>query len=75
MTDNEKKRYINYVGQHDVAKVEEQPFEEGLVTCMVLNKGHLKGRDFTPDQARELATSLMECANQAEERVSEEDNE
>jgi len=60
-------RYIQYVGQHDVAKVEEHPFEDGSVTCMVLTQGHLKGRNMTPKNARELGEALIECAEKVDE--------
>jgi len=51
-------RYIQYIGESDVAKVEEHPFNEEQVTCMILTEGHLKGRNISPP--------LIECADSVE---------
>ena len=64
---SEESRYVEYVGEFDIAKVEENPFNDGLITCMLLQKGHLQGRDLEPAEARELGESLIECADQMDE--------
>lgn len=61
-------RFMEYLGAPDWAKVEEHPFDTGMVSCMLLTEGHLKGRKLTPDEARELADHLIDAADQAELR-------
>lgn len=61
-------RYIEYLGSSDWAKVEENPFNEGELTCMLLTGGRLHGRKLSPDQARELADHLEKAADRAESR-------
>ena len=60
-------RYVEYLGEQDWAKVEEHPFNEGEISCMLLVEGELKGRALTPEQSRELATHLNRVADRAEE--------
>lgn len=59
-------RFIEYIGESDLAKVEEHPFHEGTLSVMLLTEGHLKGRKMWPEDARELADALYEAADRAE---------
>lgn len=58
---------MEYIGENDVAKVEEHPFQEGRVSCMILTEGGLKGRKMTPETAREMAQALNHAADKAEQ--------
>lgn len=58
-----EERYQKYIGENQIAKVEEHPFRDGMLACMLLHGSELRGRRLTPDQARELADSLHEAAN------------
>ena len=68
MEQDSDSRYVEYLGENDWGKVEEHPFNEGEITCMLLTEGELKGTRLTPEQSRELATHLNRVAERVEKK-------